>query len=199
LRAWNGHPPVGIKLVIEGEEEIGGGAFASYPQAHPEAFRADAMLIADMGSVRPGVPTLTVALRGTAVVTVEATTLGAAKHSGQYGGAAPDALLAVLHALASLHDANGDVAVQGLRREEWNGDSYSDEEFKELAEVETGLQLIGSGGLGSRIWSGPAITVIGIDAAPVDEALNAVVPHARARLNIRVHPGQDAAEAQAAV
>src|SRR5262249_37109628 len=61
LRAWNGHPPVGIKLVIEGEEEIGGGAFASYPQAHPEAFRADAMLIADMGSVRPGVPTLTVA------------------------------------------------------------------------------------------------------------------------------------------
>ena len=199
LRAWNGHPPVGIKLVIEGEEEIGGGAFASYPQAHPEAFRADAMLIADMGSVRPGVPTLTVALRGTAVVTVEATTLGAAKHSGQYGGAAPDALLAVLHALASLHDANGDVAVEGLRREEWNGDSYSDEEFKELAEVETGLQLIGSGGLGSRIWSGPAITVIGIDAAPVDEALNAVVPHARARLNIRVHPGQDAAEAQAAV
>jgi acetylornithine deacetylase/succinyl-diaminopimelate desuccinylase-like protein len=78
------------------------------------------MLIGDMGSVRPGAPTLTVALRGTAVVTVEATTLGAAKHSGQYGGAAPDALLAVLHGLASLHDENGDVVVNGLRREEWS-------------------------------------------------------------------------------
>jgi acetylornithine deacetylase/succinyl-diaminopimelate desuccinylase-like protein len=199
LRVWGGKPPVGIKLVIEGEEEIGGGEFAWYPQSNPDAFRADAMLIADMGSVRPGAPTLTVALRGTALVTLEVTTLGAAKHSGQYGGAAPDALLAILHALASLHDENGDVAVDGLRREEWSGDSYSDEEFRELAEVGEGLPLIGTGGLGSRIWSGPAITVIGIDAAPVDEALNAVVPHARARLNLRVHPNQDAAEAQAAV
>jgi acetylornithine deacetylase/succinyl-diaminopimelate desuccinylase-like protein len=185
--------------VIEGEEEIGGGGFGTYPQSHPDEFRADAMLIADMGSVRPGVPTLTIALRGTAVVTLEATTLGAAKHSGQYGGAAPDALLAVLHALTSLHDENGDVAVDGLRREEWGGDSYSDDEFRELAEVADDLPLVGTGGLGSRIWSGPAITVIGIDAAPVDEALNAVVPHARAKLNIRVHPEQDAAEAQAAV
>jgi acetylornithine deacetylase/succinyl-diaminopimelate desuccinylase-like protein len=199
LRAWNGRPPVGIKLVIEGEEEIGGGAFGTYPQSNPDLFAADAMLIADMGSVRPGVPTLTVALRGTGVVTLEATTLGAAKHSGQYGGAAPDALLVVLHALASLHDAKGDVAVEGLRRDEWSGDSYSDDEFRELADVEGNLPLIGSGGLGSRIWSGPAITVIGIDVAPVDEALNAVVPNARAKLNIRVHPEQDAAEAQQAV
>jgi acetylornithine deacetylase/succinyl-diaminopimelate desuccinylase-like protein len=199
LRAWGGRPPVGIKLVIEGEEEIGGGAFGTYPQSNPEAFRADAMLIADMGSVRPGAPTLTVALRGTAAVTVEATTLAAAKHSGQYGGAAPDALLAILYGLASLHDEHGSVAVDGLRREEWSGDSYSDDEFSELAEVEGELPLIGTGGLGSRIWSGPAITVIGIDAAPVDEALNAVVPHARAKLNLRVHPEQDAAEAQASV
>ena len=71
------------------------------------------MLIADMGSVRPGVPTLTVALRGTAQVTIEVTTLAGAKHSGQYGGAAPDALIVILHALASLHDENGDVAVAG--------------------------------------------------------------------------------------
>jgi acetylornithine deacetylase/succinyl-diaminopimelate desuccinylase-like protein len=199
LRAWEGRPPVGIKLVIEGQEEVGGGALTTYPPAHPEAFQADAMLIADMGSVRPGVPTLTVALRGMAMVTVEVATLAGAKHSGQFGGAAPDALIVLLHALASLHDERGDVAVSGLRREEWTGASYSDEEFSELAEVLPGLPLMGSGGLGSRVWSGPAITVTGIDVPSVDSALNAVSPRARAKLNLRVHPEQDAAEAQAAL
>jgi cysteinylglycine-S-conjugate dipeptidase len=145
------------------------------------------------------VPTLTVALRGMAMVTVEVTTLAGAKHSGQFGGAAPDALITLLHALSTLHDANGDVAVEGLRLEEWTGESYSDEEFRELAEVLPGLPLLGTGGLGSRVWSGPAITVTGIDVPSVENALNAVSPRARAKLNLRVHPGQDASEAQAAL
>ena len=62
-----------------------------------------------------------------------------------------------------------------------------------------GLPLLGTGGLGSRVWSGPAITVTGIDVPSVENALNAVSPRARAKLNLRVHPGQDAAEAQAAL
>jgi acetylornithine deacetylase/succinyl-diaminopimelate desuccinylase-like protein len=199
LRAWEGRPPVGIKVVIEGQEEVGGGGLTSYPPAHPEAFRADAMVIGDMGSVRPGVPTLTVALRGMAMVTIELSTLAGAKHSGQFGGAAPDALVVLLQALATLHDANGDVAVEGLRREEWTGESYSEDEFRELAEVLPGLPLQGTGDLGSRVWSGPAITVTGIDVPSVDGALNAVSPRARAKINLRVHPEQDAAEAQAAL
>jgi acetylornithine deacetylase/succinyl-diaminopimelate desuccinylase-like protein len=198
LRAWNGRPPVGIKLVIEGQEEVGS-ALNAYPQSHPELFRADAMLIADMGSVRPGLPTLTVALRGTAMPTIEVETLVGPKHSGQYGGAAPDALIVLLHALASLHDEHGDVAVEGLRREEWTGASYGEDEFRDLAEVLPGVPLVGSGGLGSRVWSGPAITVTGIDVPSVDNALNAVSPRSRASLNVRVHPGQDASEAQEAV
>jgi acetylornithine deacetylase/succinyl-diaminopimelate desuccinylase-like protein len=199
LRAWDGRPPVGIKVVIEGQEEVGGGALTTYPPAHPEEFACDAMVIGDMGSVRPGVPTLTVALRGMAMVTIEVTTLAGAKHSGQFGGAAPDALIVVLQALATLHDANGDVAVQGLRREAWAGESYSEREFRELAEVRAGLPLQGTGDLGSRVWSGPAITVTGIDVPSVDGALNAVSPHARAKINLRVHPEQDAAEAQVAL
>jgi acetylornithine deacetylase/succinyl-diaminopimelate desuccinylase-like protein len=198
LRAWNGRPPVGIKLVIEGQEEVGS-ALNAYPQSHPELFRADAMLIADMGSVRPGLPTLTVALRGTAMPTIEVETLVGPKHSGQYGGAAPDALIVLLHALASLHDEHGDVAVEGLRREEWTGASYGEDEFRDLAEVLPGVPLVGSGGLGSRVWSGPAITVTGIDVPSVDNALNAVSPRSRASLNVRVHPGQGASEAQEAV
>jgi acetylornithine deacetylase/succinyl-diaminopimelate desuccinylase-like protein len=199
LRAWSGRPPVGIKVIIEGQEEVGGGALLDYPLAHPKAFACDAMVIADMGSVRPGVPTLTVALRGTAQVTVQVHTLNGAKHSGQFGGAAPDALIVLMRALATLHDDNGDVAVAGLDREEWTGESYSEDEFRELAEVLPGLPLQGTGGLGSRVWSGPAITVTGIDVPSVASAVNAVSPYARAKLNLRVHPSQDAAEAQAAL
>jgi acetylornithine deacetylase/succinyl-diaminopimelate desuccinylase-like protein len=162
-------------------------------------FASDVMLIGDMGSVRPGVPTLTVALRGMANVTVEVRTLESAKHSGQYGGAAPDALLALIRALASLHDDKGDVAVKGLLREEWTGGGSTEKEFRSLAEVLGDLPLIGTGTLGSRVWSGPAITVTGIDVASVDRAMNAVCPHARASMNLRVHPGQDAVEAQAAL
>jgi acetylornithine deacetylase/succinyl-diaminopimelate desuccinylase-like protein len=142
---------------------------------------------------------LTVALRGDAEVVVEVRTLAAAKHSGEFGGPAPDALVVLLHALATLHDGRGDVAVAGLRREPWDGASYTDDEFRELAEVEPGLPLFGTGSLGERLWSGPALTVVGIDVPSVEQAVNAVIPHARAKLNLRVHPEQDAGQAQAAL
>jgi cysteinylglycine-S-conjugate dipeptidase len=196
LRAWEGKPPVGVKLLIEGQEEVGS------PLEDPAKlgpFASDALLIADGGNIRPGEPSLTVSIRGDAALTVEVRTLAGPKHSGQYGGAAPDALLALLHALASLHDGHGNVAVPGLRRDEWSGVTDTDEEFRELAEVEPGVPLIGTGGLGERIWTGPAITVTGVDVPSVDGAVNAVSAHARARLNIRIHPKQPAAEAQAAV
>jgi acetylornithine deacetylase/succinyl-diaminopimelate desuccinylase-like protein len=196
LRLWEGRPPVGIKVVIEGQEETGS-AFSTFPPTRPELFSADAMVIGDMGSIRPGVPTLTIGLRGMGVVTVEVRTLAGPKHSGQFGGAAPDALITLLHALASMHDERGDVAVSGLRREEWTGASFSDEEFRELAEIEPGLPFLGTGGLGERLWSGPALTVTGIDVLPVDMAVNAVVPTARAKISMRVHPEQDPVEAQA--
>ncbi|MBT2268344.1 M20/M25/M40 family metallo-hydrolase [Rhodococcus erythropolis] len=198
LRVFDGKPPVTVKLVIEGQEEFGS-PFDNYPPEAPELFAADAMVIADVGSVRPGSPTLTVALRGSAQVIVELTTLAADKHNGLYGGAAPDARLALIRALASLHDDSGDVAVDGLLREPWTGSSYTEEEFRTLAEIRDGLPLLGTGGIGERIWSGPAITVTGIDAPPVDGAVNAVASTARAVINLRVHPRQPAVEAQAAL
>ncbi len=199
LRAWGGRPPVGVKVCIEGYEEIGSGALTSYPPKDPELFRADTLVIGDMGSIAPGIPTLNTALRGMGNVTLEVRTLRSGQHSGQYGGAAPDALLALLHAIATLHDEHGDVAVAGLRRNEWEGPAQTEEQFRDLGTVLDGVPLIGTGGLGSRVWSGPAITVIGIDVPSVDGAVNAVSPHARAVLNVRVHPEQDAVEAQTAV
>jgi len=199
LRAWNGRPPVGVKLLIEGQEEVGSPLEDGYPAANPEPFRADAVLVADGGSIRAGQPSLTVSLRGDARLTVAVRTLASNKHSGQYGGAAPDALVVLLRALATLWDENGDVAVAGLRREEWSGESYTDEEFRRLAEIEADMPIVGSGGLGAKIWSGPAITVLGIDCPPVEGAPASVQSHARAVLNVRVHPEQPAGEARAAV
>ena len=199
IRAWGGRPPVGIKVVVEGLEEVGGGAFTTHPPTDPARFASDVMVIADMGNLRPGTPTLTVGLRGMANVTVEVRTLASGKHSGQYGGAAPDALLALMRGIASLHDDRGDVAVAGLRRDPWTRGGTTEEEFRSLAEVADGMPLIGTGTLGERIWTGPAITVIGVDVPSVDNALNAVSPYARAKLNVRVHPEQDPREAQEAV
>jgi cysteinylglycine-S-conjugate dipeptidase len=89
--------------------------------------------------------------------------------------------------------------VEGLRRDAWDGGSWTDDEFRQLAELEPGMPFLGSGPLADRVWSGAAITVTVIDVPSVDGAVNAVSPYARARLNVRVHPEQDAAEAQAAV
>lgn len=198
LRILAGRLPVTVKLLIEGHEEFGS-PFDDFPPQAPEHFQADAMVIADVGSVRPGSPTLTIALRGSATVTVGVRTLAGDKHSGQYGGAAPDARIALIKALGTLHDEAGDVAVAGLRREPWTDATYTEDEFRQLAEVLDGVPLQGTGTIGERIWSGPAITVIGFDAPPVDAPMNAVAGSARARLNLRVHPEQDAAEAQQAL
>lgn len=198
LRVVGGRPPVHLRIVVEGHEEFGS-PFEEHPAENPGLFAADAMVIADVGSVRPGVATLTTALRGSASITVTARTLAADKHSGQYGGAAPDARLALIRALATLHDDAGDVAVPGLRREDWTGTTYTEDEFRELAEVLDGVPVQGTGDLGSRIWTGPAITVIAFDAPPTSAPLNAVASSATAVLNLRVHPQQDAAQAQAAV
>ena len=113
-----------------------------------------------------------------ATVIVEVRMLAGPKHSGQFGGAAPDALHhAPARARRRCTTSTATWRSPGLRREEWAGASYGDEEFRELAEIEPGMPFIGTGGLGERLWSGPALTVTGIDVQPVDKALNAVVPY----------------------
>ncbi|WP_067539703.1 M20/M25/M40 family metallo-hydrolase [Nocardia crassostreae] len=198
LRAYGGKPPVGVTIVIEGQEEYGS-AFDDYPAERPELFQADALLICDAGNIRAGTPTLVTALRGVADVFVEVRTLAAPVHSGQFGGAAPDGLLALMAALTTLHDENGNVAVPGLRRDTWTGANYTDAEFAEITGMAPGMPLLGTGPIGERIWYGPAVTVIGLDAPPTKTAASAVVPYARAYLNVRVHPEQDPAEGQRAV
>lgn len=199
LRAMGGTPPVNLKIVFEGQEEWGS-PLDDYPPQNPDLFACDAMVIADMGNIKPGEPTFTTALRGDTELLVEVRTLPGPKHSGEYGGVAPDALLTLIHALATLHDERGNVAVAGLRDDEWAGDDPIDEaRFREMAEIDPDMPLFGDGTVADRLWSGPAITVVGIDAPAVEGAVLAVVPYARAMVNVRVHPKQSAAQAQEAV
>ena len=194
LRVFGGRPSVGIRIVFEGQEEYGS-ILDEYPLQSPQDVAADAMLICDMGNIRPGQPTFTTALRGVVEAYVQVRTLAGAKHSGEWGGAAPDALTVLLHALASLHDEHGDVAVTGLLREPWTGEAFTEAEFRAGAQVCDGVPLMGTGGLGERLWSGPAITVLGIDVPSVAEAPSAVHPFARAKVSLRVHPRQASDEA----
>ena len=199
LRAMNGRPPVTLKIVFEGQEEWGS-PFDTYPATNPELFACDAMVIADMGNIEPGRPTFTTALRGDTEVVVSLRTMPEPKHSGEFGGPAPDALIALIAALATLHDERGNVAVAGLRDDTWTGAApIDDDEFRRMAGIAPGTPLFGDGTIADRLWSGPAITVVGMDVPKTEGAVLAVNPYARAMINIRVHPLQSAKEAQDAV
>ncbi|HVQ17847.1 MAG TPA: M20/M25/M40 family metallo-hydrolase, partial [Actinomycetes bacterium] len=191
LKAFQGAPPVHLKIVVEGEEETDS-HLDEFVQAHPELFAADVFVIADGGNDKVGHPTICTALRGVAAVTVEVRTLKQAVHSGMFGGAAPDALVALIRMLATLHDSAGDVAVAGLTTGEWDGAELSEEQLREMAGVLEGVGLVGSGSINSRLVSKPSVTVIGLDAPSVHGGVNALVPRARAKVSLRVPPGTDA-------
>ncbi len=118
-------------------------------------------------------------------------TLARAVHSGAFGGPAPDALVALIRMLATLHDGKGDVAVQGLVSSEWKGTEYPEEAFRKISGVLEGVELTGTGTVASRVWSKPSVTVIGLDAPQVATASNVLIPEATARLSLRVAPGAD--------
>jgi len=199
LLALGADSPVGVKVLIEGQEECGRGGIEEFVKANAELLKADVIVISDVGNYSLGVPTLTTSLRGMAALDVEVETLAGAVHSGMFGGPAPDALIALARMIATLHDADGTVAVQGLNVDEYNGADYDETAYRNDAGVLFGVDLIGAGTVAERLYGRPSINVIGIDAPAVDGAANVLIPKARARLSVRLTPGQDPAEAQAAV
>ncbi len=191
--------PVGVKVLIEGQEEAGDGGIEEFVTANKELLKADVVVISDVGNYALGVPTLTTSLRGMAACDVEVETLEGAVHSGMFGGPAPDSLVALCRMVATLHDDQGDVAVKGLATMEYDGADYDEAAYRTDAGVLPGVGLIGSGSIGQRLYGKPSINVIGIDAPKVDGAANALVPKARARVSVRLAPGQAPAEARRAV
>ena len=190
-----GRPPVGIRVIVEGEEESSTEHLPELIGNNRDLLAADVVVIADAGIWRRGEPALTTTLRGVVDCTVEIRTLDRAGHSGSYGGAAPDALTVLIRTLAALHDDRGNVAVEGLLTLPPPALDYEEKDFREEAETRPGLELIGAGTIGERVWRKPAITVIGIDAPTVAGAFNQLVPTARAKISMRIAPGQDPGQA----
>ncbi|WP_030377883.1 MULTISPECIES: dipeptidase [unclassified Streptomyces] len=192
----NGGVPVNVKVIVEGSEEQGTGGLERYAEQHPELLTADAVVIGDSGNFRVGLPTVTTTLRGMTLLRIGVDTLEGNLHSGQFGGAAPDALAALIRVLDSLRGEDGSTTVDGLDGEaRWEGLQYDEEQFREDAKVLDGVELIGSGTVADRIWARPAVTVLGIDCPPVVGATPSVQASARALVSLRVSPGMDTVEA----
>jgi acetylornithine deacetylase/succinyl-diaminopimelate desuccinylase-like protein len=191
LQAFAGDVPVGVKILIEGEEETIS-HLEDFVDANPEMFDCDAFVIADMGNQAVGRPALTTALRGEVSCTVRVRTLAFPVHSGVAGGAAPDALVALIRMLATLHDDAGNTIVPGVATGEWPGADVDEQVYRESSGVLDGVELIGSGTLASRLWAKPSVTVIGIDAPTVQAASNVLIPEATAKISMRIVPGADA-------
>ncbi|WP_375424765.1 dipeptidase [uncultured Friedmanniella sp.] len=197
LRAFDGQPPVGVTVFLEGEEEMGSPTLAALLDAHREQLAADVFVIADSANWAVGQPAFTTSLRGIGECYVELRTLDHAVHSGAYGGVAPDALTTLCRLLATLHDEHGDVAVAGLSTSPPPELEYPEDRLRAESGLLDGVQQIGTGTVVERLWCKPAVAVIALDATPVARASNTLVPVARAKLSLRVAPGDDARAATA--
>ena len=199
LLAWAGAPPVTISVFIEGEEEIASPNLGGFLRKYADLLRADVIVLADCSNWTLGTPALTISLRGILDFIVEVRTLDHAVHSGVYGGAVPDALTALSRLIASLHDDRGNVTIEGLHC----GPSYDIEvneaDIRRFASMRPSVSLMGTGTLTQRLWGRPAVAVLGIDAPSTAEAANKLVPVARAKISVRLAPGDDTAKAKAVI
>lgn len=190
--------PLGVSIFVEGEEENGSGSFTKFLDAHREALGADYIIVADSDNAAIDVPSLTVALRGNVTFNLTVRTLRHASHSGMFGGAAPDAMLAAVRLLDTLWNADGSVAVEGVDSHDAQVPEMPASQLVEEAGV-IGGELLGSGPVLARTWYQPSVTVTGIDAPDVANASNTLIPEVRVRISARIAPGTDAEAAAEAL
>ncbi|MBW3563032.1 MAG: M20/M25/M40 family metallo-hydrolase [Actinobacteria bacterium] len=206
IRAWletRAELPLNVKVIIEGEEEIGSPHLGGFLDRYKDLLRADVIVLTDATNWKVGVPGITYTLRGLAEVYVTVRALEQPIHSGMWGGPIPDALTGLLKALASLTDDQGLPAVAGIfddvreptpsERDRFAALDADPEELREEARVLDGVEWTGDPDLSilERIWMQPTITVIGIDVPSLQQASNTLIAEASAKISIRLAPGQD--------
>lgn len=190
---------LGVTFFFEGEEEAGSPTFRSFLEVHRDLLRADVIVVADSSNWKVGIPALTTSLRGLVDGTIEVQVLEHAVHSGMFGGPVLDAPTLLSRLIATLHDAEGNVAIPGLVSSDNVTVDLTEAEYRADASVLDGVRLAGSGTIASRLWTKPALSIIGFDAPGVDVASNTLLPRARAKFSLRLAPGQVPAEAMEAV
>lgn len=195
IRAHGDDLPVSVTVFVEGEEEIGSPTLSALLAEHQDLLKSDVIVIADSGNWDIGVPALTTSLRGFGDCIVEVRTLDHAVHSGMWGGVVPDALTTLCRLLATLHDDKGDVAVRGLVSGSAADLDYPEPRLRAESGLSDGVQIVGTGSVVDRLWCKPAIAVLALDTTRIADASNTLLPVARAKVSMRVAPGDDATQA----
>jgi acetylornithine deacetylase/succinyl-diaminopimelate desuccinylase-like protein len=199
IRALGDDLPVTVRIFIEGEEETTSATLPDLLRQQHDRLAADVIVIADSGNWDIGVPALTTSLRGIARLDIEVRTLTHAVHSGMWGGLVPDAIMALTKLLSTLWTEDGGAAVEGLVSGPATDIDYPEARLRAESGAMPGTQWVGTGSAVERLWTKPAITVTGLDAPKVAAASNTLVPAARARITVRLAPGDSSANAIARV
>lgn len=189
--------PVGVTLFVEGEEEAGSRTFGQFLADHTNLLDAAAIVVCDSDNVDTETPAITTALRGNVTFRLSLRTLEHANHSGMFGGAVPDAVMAFIRLLDTCWNEDGSVAIDGLASADLPSFDYDEAQLRH----ESGLigVPIGNGSITSRLWAQPSVTVTGMNLPSVAEASNTLIPQLDARISVRVAPGQSASAAWDAV
>ncbi|MEY4410856.1 MAG: hypothetical protein RLZ69_430, partial [Actinomycetota bacterium] len=190
---------LGITCFFEGEEEAGSPSFRNFLEENAADLKADVIVVADSGNLTTEIPGITTTLRGLVSQEIEVRTLDHALHSGMFGGVVPDAMTALIRLLASLHDEKGNVAVPGLVQGTAAELPVTEEMMRADSGILDGVEFIGEGSLLDRNWTKPAIAVIGIDAPSVSLSSNTMQPSVRAKISMRIAPGENPDNALAAL
>src|SRR5213083_676794 len=198
----DGDLPVNLHFVIEGEEEIGSGNLPKFLSDNRDALKCDVAVVSDTGMVAKGVPTLSYGLRGVTALEVKVTGPKMDLHSGVFGGAVANPAAALARLLATLHDQNGRIAVEGFYDDVaplqgWERDSWKKLPLDPDSEMlkETGAPaLFGEAGFSTleRIWARPTAEINGIGSGYQGPGTKTVLPsHAMAKLTFRLVPNQN--------
>lgn len=191
LQDWAGEEfDLGLTIFIEGEEEAGSPTFRNFLEENQADLAADVIIVADSGNWTVDIPALTTTLRGLVSQVITVSTLDHALHSGMYGGAVPDAMMATVKLLATLHDDRGNVAISGLIAGQADDLDYTEEQLRADSGLLPNASQIGDGPILDRIWTKPALTVIGIDGQSVAMSSNTLLPSVKAKLSLRIAPGE---------
>ena len=205
MKTGGGKLPVNVRLLIEGEEEVGGESIAKFVREHPQRLKADVALVSDTEMFAPDLPTLCIGLRGMVYTELEAAGARVDLHSGMYGGVAPNPLEALARIIAKLKDENGKVLIPGFydrvqkpsaeERQAWSRLPFDEEEYRQ-AEIGSS-RLTGEPGLTvqERTWARPTVEVHGIPGGFVGAGGKTVIPaRASAKISMRLVPDQEPAE-----